>query len=55
MKVQFVLENLIDEEALSLLDEEAVKEMVKAVGPRKKLLKILQEDQVWKPSISTVL
>ncbi|XP_071852236.1 uncharacterized protein [Apostichopus japonicus] len=38
-------ENMIDEEAFLLLDEAALTEMVKAVGPRKKFLKKLQEEQ----------
>ncbi len=35
---------MIDKEALELSDEESVKEMVVAVGPRRKLLKKLEEE-----------
>ncbi|PIK45262.1 hypothetical protein BSL78_17883 [Apostichopus japonicus] len=36
---------MIDEEAFLLLDEAALTEMVKALGPRKKFMKKLQEEQ----------
>lgn len=37
---------MIDEEAFSLLEEETLKEMISAVGPRIKLQKKLRELQV---------
>jgi hypothetical protein len=37
---------MIDEEALYLLDESSIKEMITAVGPRRKLLKKLEEEKV---------
>ena len=37
---------MIDKEALELLDEESVKEMVVSIGPRRKLLKKLEEEKV---------
>lgn len=37
---------MIDEEAFLLLEEEALKEMISAVGPRIKLQKKLRELQV---------
>jgi hypothetical protein len=45
--IKLILENMIDKEALELLDEESVKEMVVAVGPRRKLLKKLEEEKVY--------
>ena len=37
---------MIDKEALELLDEDSVTEMVVSIGPRRKLLKKLQEEKV---------
>ena len=37
---------MIDKEALELLDVESVKEMVVSIGPRRKLLKKLEEEKV---------
>ena len=42
----FPIENMIDKEAFLLLNEEALKEMISAVGPRLKLQKKLRELQV---------
>ena len=42
----FFPENMIDEEALRLLDHDSIKEMITAVGPRRKLLKKLEEEKV---------
>ena len=42
----FFIENMIDEEAFLLLEEEALKEMISAVGPRIKLQKKIRELQV---------
>ena len=38
-----------------LLNEDTVKEMVSAVGPRQKLLKKLQEEKVYKEYHSALL
>ena len=43
----FFPENMIDEEAFMLLDEASLKEMVPAVGPRKKFMKKLEEEKVF--------
>ena len=43
----FFPENMIDEEACMLLDEASLKEMVPAVGPRKKFMKKLEEEKVF--------
>ncbi|XP_028417993.1 uncharacterized protein LOC114542716 [Dendronephthya gigantea] len=40
-----IIENMIDKEALELLDEASVKEMVVAIGPRQKLLKMLVKEK----------
>lgn len=45
---------MVDEEAFVLLDEETLKEMVKAVGPRVKLLKKLKEMQVYTVKINVL-
>ena len=37
---------MIDEEAYGLLDEESIKEIIVAVGPRRKFLKKLEEEKV---------
>ena len=38
---------MIDEEGFALLDEASLKEMIPAVGPRKKLMKKLEEEKVF--------
>ena len=42
----FSVENMIDQEAFLLLNEETLKEMISAIGPRIKLQRKLQELQV---------
>jgi hypothetical protein len=37
---------MIDEEAFGLLDEQSIREMIPAVGPRRKLLKKIEDEKV---------
>ena len=45
--ITIFLENMIDEEAFALLDEASLKKMIPVVGPRKKLMKQLEEEKVF--------
>lgn len=47
-KILFSTENMIDQEAFLLLNDESLKEIISALGPRIKLQKKLRELQVNK-------